>query len=226
MPTPPSLLNDDGSASMATALMMSHHALRRDIEQFAAALHRVDERRGPDLEALREEWRSFGEKLHGHHVDEDTHVFPEVLGKDGGLGPTIDRLIADHRLIDPVLEEGDSAFAALPEVERATAVVVELRTLLDAHLATEEAEVIPFLRDEKEFPAPADDAEADLFAEGFAWSSHGVATDVLEKVYAMVPEIITSRLADARNSYETRCVQVWGSADAGASRTSVPDRSG
>jgi len=35
------LLNEDGSASMATALLMSHHAFRRDIARFAGALEKV-----------------------------------------------------------------------------------------------------------------------------------------------------------------------------------------
>src|SRR5947207_3118189 len=41
MPTPPDLLNDDGSASIATALLMSHHGFRRDIARFAVALENV-----------------------------------------------------------------------------------------------------------------------------------------------------------------------------------------
>jgi hypothetical protein len=39
---PPRLLNDDGTASVATALLMSHHAFRRDTAQLAAALRRLD----------------------------------------------------------------------------------------------------------------------------------------------------------------------------------------
>jgi len=41
MANPPNLLNDDGTASMATAFLTSHHGFRRDIRQFAGALGRM-----------------------------------------------------------------------------------------------------------------------------------------------------------------------------------------
>jgi len=41
----PNLLNDDGTASIATALMSSHHAFRRDLARFAHALVKVRTRR-------------------------------------------------------------------------------------------------------------------------------------------------------------------------------------
>ena len=58
----------------------------------------------------------------------------------------------NHRLIDPLLERGDAAFAELPKTEAAAAVVRELGELLAPHLATEEAELIPYLRGIKGFP--------------------------------------------------------------------------
>jgi hypothetical protein len=202
---------------------MSHHGLRRDLALFAAALERGTEGEGPGIGALPEAWQRFGATLHGHHVEEDTVIFPAVLTLDVQLGPIIDGLVADHRRIDPVLEAGDRAFAALPRTKSAHTTVAELATLLDAHLATEEARVIPFLRDDKVFPPPADDEEAQLYADGFAWSSHGVAPEVLDRVYEWIPESITSRLADARVGYRAWCLRVWGTADSGASTTSVPD---
>ena len=54
--TAPHLLNDDGAASVATALMMSHHAFRRDLSRFAAALEGLDPSRA---ETLNEEWARF-----------------------------------------------------------------------------------------------------------------------------------------------------------------------
>jgi hypothetical protein len=95
--------------------------------------------------------------------------------------------------------------------------------LLDAHLATEEAQVIPLLRGDKKFPAPESDEMAGLIADGFAWSYHGIAPEVLHQVSEMLPESITSKLADARLRYDAQCVRVWGSADAGASHTPIPE---
>lgn len=213
------LLNEDGTASMATMLMSSHHAFRRDLQCFAAALARIADR---DVAALREEWKSFRTSLHHHHQIEDTSMFPGLKQGHSGLAPALARLEDDHRRIDPLLTRGDAAFAALP-APGAAAVIAELQDLLDEHLALEEAEVVPLLRGAREFPPPPDEAALQMYAQGFAWSSHGIAPEVLERVYALLPEELRARLPAARAAFEERCVRVWGSAGAGASRTSVPD---
>ena len=222
MASPPNLLNDDGSASMATMMMMSHHAFRRDLGRFASALVRLTPGDVARAEALRGEWANFHAALHGHHHMEDTAMFPSMQAQNPALGSCIDGLAADHRKIDPLLEEGDRAFAQLPETRGARAIIGELQKLLDPHLATEEAELVPSIRAAKEFPIPPDDAMADMYAQGFAWSSHGIAPDVLEKVYALLPPILTSRLPAARAAFTERCERVWGSAQAGGARTPIP----
>jgi hypothetical protein len=220
MATPPSFLNDDGSASMAAMFMMSHHGLRRDLARFARALARADvAERSP---ALREEWQSYRNTLHGHHHVEDTAIFPSMRARSAELAACIDGLAADHLQIEPLLAQGDAAFAALPSPTAASAVVRELQTLLDAHLAVEEATLVPVLRGATGFPPVASDAEADMFAQGFAWSSHGVAPDILEKVYALLPERLRSRLPAALAAFDARCERAWGTASAGAARTPIP----
>jgi hypothetical protein len=62
-----------------------------------------------------------------------------------------------------------------------------------------------------------------MYAQGFAWSSNGIAPDVVEQVYALLPEILTSRLPAARAAFDARCERVWGTARAGSSRTPIPD---
>src|SRR5262245_21165071 len=163
--TPPNLLNDDGRASMATALMMSHHGFRRDLGELAAALDRLAGGDTARVAAVRDEWTGFHAHLHGHHEAEDNGIFPSLRADHPPLAATIERLAADHRRIDPLLARGDAAFAALPSagaIADASRVIADLRALLDPHLATEEAEVIPHLRDARSFPPPATDAEADL----------------------------------------------------------------
>ena len=95
----PNLLNDDGTASMATAIMMSHHGFRRDLGRFAVALAEPV-RDATKVAALREEWQSFRATLHGHHEAEDHGVFPSMRDKGEAVVKTLDRLTADHRLID------------------------------------------------------------------------------------------------------------------------------
>jgi hypothetical protein len=221
----PNLLNDDGTASMATLLMMSHHAFRRDLGNFAVALARV--RRGDvsNSEALREEWQGFRAALHGHHEVEDTRMFPSMKEQQPALASVFDRLSADHRRIDPLLERGDRAFAPQLAVDEALSVTTELRILLDEHLALEEREVVPLIRGAKEFPAPGSAAELEMYAQGFAWSTHGIAPAVLERVYDMLPKALVDQLPSARAAFEARCVRAWGSAKTGASTTSVPHAS-
>jgi len=219
--TPPTLLDDNKHASMATALMMSHHALRRDLAHFRAALERLDHARIP---ALREEWGNYHSALHGHHLAEDTRMFPGLLAQHAKLAPVVDKLAADHRRIDPLLDRADRAFAELPETAATLAVLAQLAELLDPHLALEEAEIVPLLRDAREFPPPTSEAEAAMYADGFAWSSHGIAEDVLERVYAMLPPIMAPLIAPARAKFQARRDQVWGPVAATQSRTPVPGR--
>lgn len=218
------LLNDDGSASMATALMMSHHAFRRDIARLTTALHKVATGDTAKAEALRAEWSHYRGALHGHHEVEDANILPSVKEQAPELSAVIDGLSADHRRIDPLLERGDQAFSELPETAAALAVASELAALLDAHLATEEANVIPFLRGAKEFPPMPSQEMLEMYAQGFAWASHGVAPEVLSKLDVMLPPDLASRLPAARAAFQERCDHVWGPLAPLSSRTSVPER--
>jgi len=220
----PTLLDEAGEASIATAIMMSHHGFRRDIRRFGVALQALDAGGAGDPAALRDEWRSFRATLHGHHHAEDTGVFPAIGREHEGLRRTLDGLVQDHRRIDPLLDQGDGAFADLPRaVAAAGQVISELGALLDPHLATEEAEVIPHMRAWKAFPPPASAEEAEMLVQGFAWACHGIAPEVLERVYAMLSPEISARLPAARAAFEQRWRRVWGAgAEVTASLTPVP----
>jgi hypothetical protein len=62
-----------------------------------------------------------------------------------------------------------------------------------------------------------------MYAQGFAWSSDGIAPEVLARVDAMLPANVTTRLPAARAAFAERCARVWGATPKGASRTAVPD---
>ena len=223
MTNAPNLLNDDGTASIATALMMSHHAFRRDLARFATALEIVKSGETSRVEALREEWKNYHGALHGHHESEDHGIFPNIAKEHESLRATIERLTAEHHRIDPLLERGDAAFAALPKTDEAFAVVHELRALLDPHLATEEREVVPFLRAMKAFPPPPNDEAAAMYAQGFAWSMDGIAPEVIARVSDMLPDGLRARIPDARAAFDARRERAWGSTKSGAARTPIPD---
>jgi hypothetical protein len=220
--TPPDLLNEDGSASMATAFLLSHHAFRRDIGCFARALAKLDPHDSAKLEAIRQEWKWFRGALHGHHEMEDTRVFPHLRGARPELAAAIDRLSSEHQQIDPLLVRGDAAFGEQLDLVEARRVVSELHSLLDRHLAFEEERVVPNLRSAREFPAPASDEEAAQYAQGFAWSSHGVAPRVLERLGEILSPALANRLPAARAEFEQRWTRTWGDEPTTASTTSVP----
>lgn len=223
MSQPPNLLNDDGSASMATMLLLSHHAFRRDMARFIRAIEQIKAGDTSRVGAVSEEWeKSFRQALHGHHTMEDARVFPDLRSKHPNLASALDTLTQQHHQIDPVLEKGDAAFADLAHPENVEAFLDELKTLLDAHLAFEEAEITPSLRSGTEFPAPADDNMASMYAQGFAWSMQGIAPEVVDKVLQMLPGNVREKLPAAQAAFETRSQRVWGTYTSGSATTSVP----
>ncbi len=205
-------------------LMMSHHAFRRDITRLMRAVAQIKEGDSSRIEAVQGEWKtSYRQALHGHHMMEDTHIFPDIKSKHPLLASTIDTLTEQHHEIDPLLEKGDAAFADLAHPERAETVLHELKALIDRHLAFEEAEITPFLRDGKEFPAPPDDNAAAMYAQGFAWSMQGIAPEVLEQVRKLLPDILLAKLPDAQAEFEARSGRVWGTYTVGSATTPVPN---
>lgn len=221
----PNLLNDDGTASMATLLMTSHHAFRRDILRLIRAVSQIKAGDVSRVEAVREEWdESYRLALHGHHTMEDTNIFPDIRSKHPDLGAALDRLTEQHHLIDPVLEGGDRAFADLANPEKAEALLEELEALIYEHLAFEEAEITPALRDNKEFPMPADDAVAEMYAQGFSWSLQGIAPEVLDQVRKLLPDILLNKLPAAQAEFEVRSKRAWGAYEIGAATTPIPTK--
>jgi hypothetical protein len=218
------LLNEDGTASMATMLMLSHHAFRRDIARLIRAVEQIKAGDHSRDEAVRTEWeKSYRAALHGHHMMEDANIFPDIKSRHPELAEAITTLTDQHHHIDPLLERGDKAFADLAHPEEAAAVLAELKVLLDQHLAFEEAQVTPSLRGTGNFPPPPDDAAAAMYAGGFAWSMQGIAPAVLDQVRKMLPEILTSKLPQAQKDFEDRCTRTWGAYDVGAATTPIPD---
>jgi iron-sulfur cluster repair protein YtfE (RIC family) len=220
----PNLLNDDGTASMATMLLLSHHAFRRDLARFIQAVAHIKAGDTSHLEAVREEWeKSYREALHGHHMMEDANIFPDIRSKHPDLATALDTLTEQHHQIDPVLEKGDATFADLAHPEKAEAMLQELKTLLDEHLTFEEANITPSLREAKEFPAPADDAMITLYAQGFAWSMQGIAPSVTDEVKKLLPEIVLAKLPAAQAEFEKRSERVWGTYTVGSVTTPIPE---
>jgi hypothetical protein len=223
MPQPPNLLNDDGTASMATMLLLSHHAFRRDIARFIRAIAQIKAGDASRAESVRDEWeKSYRRALHGHHMMEDSNIFPDIKSRHPELASALDTLSEQHHRIDPLLEKGDSAFAELAHTENAEAVLNELKSLIDQHLAFEEAQITPSLRGTRDFPAPADDNMAAMYAQGFSWSMQGIAPEVLEQVRKMLPGSVLAKLPTAEAEFEAHSAIVWETYSVGSATTPIP----
>ncbi|MDX2089494.1 MAG: hemerythrin domain-containing protein [Kofleriaceae bacterium] len=220
---PTQLLNDDGTASMATAIMSSHFALLRDLGCFERAVTEILAGDLTRVAPVRDEWTQFHAALHGHHTAEDTGLFPGLRAQHQDLAPALDKLDAQHRAIDPLLADGDRLFVELAgQAEAALVLVRALQQHLREHLADEERAVIAHLREAKQFPVPPTDEAFELYAGGFAWSTAGLAASVTEPLFAMLPPGLRDRLPAAQDAFTARCRKVWGYEHAACAVTSVP----
>ena len=81
-----------------------------------------------------------------HHTIEDVRMFPELRAKDDRLGPVLDRLAAEHRVIHGLLEAVDESLVALVTDPTAltplTIAVDRLSERLGSHLSYEERELV------------------------------------------------------------------------------------
>nr|QEO74308.1 hypothetical protein [uncultured bacterium] len=219
----PALLNTDGTASMATLLMMSHHGLRRDAARLTTGLRAVRDDDRARAAALKEGWEGFKLVLHGHHEAEDQRLFPSLRSQHADLGAAIDSLAADHRTIDPVLERLHVSMSELPAPlarDAALAIMNDLNALLDRHLASEEASVIPILRKVPlQAMPPMPEGELAMMSEGLAWSAEGVAPDIFALATAAMPELVLAKVSAAKVAYAAKCERIWGGVSNATSRT-------
>jgi iron-sulfur cluster repair protein YtfE (RIC family) len=138
-----------------------HDHLRHELEQVRGLIDQVrsgaaraaEARSEINAMALRQnDWTlgaycaSYCRILTEHHALEDAAVFPHLRDRDAALGPVIDQLEAEHRVIHTVLEDLDRA---LVDYIRAPGEFTELQVALDvltdallSHLAYEEQQLV------------------------------------------------------------------------------------
>lgn len=163
-PTPQMLLPGQAAASSGPADMMTmylmHHAFRRDLARFVAAVAATPVEDRATWRALAARWVRFSEVLHHHHTAEDDLIWPYLLERaDAGERETLAAMEEEHGEIDPLLSsvaDGFAAFAAfageqVPEQAEAlhaalSATVVAARAALTRHLDHEETGAIPVLQ--------------------------------------------------------------------------------
>ncbi|WP_367130029.1 nitroreductase/quinone reductase family protein [Saccharothrix sp. HUAS TT1] len=129
------------ASSMGEALKLLHDAFRREL----ATIRREVAASGSTLGAqLKVNCLTACQGLGFHHRSEDNGVFPALRDRFPELGPTLDRLGEEHERLAELLarlqrtvERGDAATLGA-DVDR-------LVGELEAHLAYEEENLIPFL---------------------------------------------------------------------------------
>ncbi|ATY99581.1 MULTISPECIES: nitroreductase/quinone reductase family protein [Streptomyces] len=105
---------------------------------------------------IRQRCLAFCQALEFHHTAEDGHMFPAMEGYHPHLRPVFERLREEHRSIAAV----QSALAALlagvavAEPDDFRAELARMTEQLTAHLAYEEAEILPLLADVPWPPTP------------------------------------------------------------------------
>jgi hemerythrin-like domain-containing protein len=140
-----------------TVMYLMHHAFRRDLTRFAAAVPRTPLADHATWVALAERWERFSEILHHHHSGEDAGIWPFLLGRaDASERETLLAMEAEHEKIDPLLSSAADGFARLaggaadrPREELRAALAVRLaeaKELLGHHLRHEESEAIVILQ--------------------------------------------------------------------------------
>ena len=140
-----------------TGMYVMHHAFRRDLTAFEAAVRNTPVGDAATWRALQARWARFGDVLHHHHEIEDVSIWPVLLRHADVLGDeaatrTLTAMEAEHAEIDPALAACTAGFAAMVEhpcADHRNALDVHVtttRVALGEHLAHEETEALPFLQ--------------------------------------------------------------------------------
>jgi hypothetical protein len=188
----------------ATAMYVMHHAFRRDLAAFAAAVPvtPVDDR--ATWRRLRQRWELFATVLHKHHSGEDAILWPMLLERvdaagDAQAGRTLEEMEAEHEEIDPTLQacaEGFARLAEHPQIEDAAderaALAVRLvaaRERLGAHLRHEERDAMALVQrhltpqDWEELVRELDkDQTPRYLARVLPWAAHGLTPAQIKQI--------------------------------------------
>ncbi len=70
-----------------SGMYVIHHAFRRDLAAFEAAVRATPVGDAPTWAALGARWTRFATVLHHHHGVEDEHLWPVLLGKAPATRP-------------------------------------------------------------------------------------------------------------------------------------------
>ncbi|MFC7363524.1 hemerythrin domain-containing protein [Nocardioides astragali] len=140
-----------------TGMYVMHHALRRDVARFVAAVQNTPISEHAVWTALLARWLVLSDVLHHHHSAEDAELWPllqrhaERAGAQEDL-TTLADMEAEHERLDAALTAGHAAFSAMsdhPCTDHRNALEIRLSAAREAlleHLAHEETQALPMLQ--------------------------------------------------------------------------------
>jgi len=138
-------------------MYLMHHAFRRDLESFTAAVAATPVEHRRAWRALARRWGQFARVLHLHHAGEDEILWPLLFEKvdragDPGGRATLEAMEAEHGEIDPLLSgciDGLNTMAVGGDAGAHTALIEHLaaaRERLGHHLGHEESEAMALVQ--------------------------------------------------------------------------------
>lgn len=137
-----------------TGMYVMHHAFRRDLHRFVAAVSSTPLQATGVWHALAARWAKYEHVLHHHHTIEDEALWPIMhatavrTGSDADRR-TLEQMQAEHGIVAPILDAVSTDFRTMvdepSEYDWRTLAdhIVELRIALTDHLRREETEALP-----------------------------------------------------------------------------------
>ena len=188
----------------AMVMYLMHHAFRRDLAAFAAAVPATPVEDRATWRRLQQRWELFATVLHKHHSGEDAVLWPMLLDRVDAAGDTqgrrtLEEMEAEHEEIDPTLRACADGFARLAEHrqieehadERAALAVrlVAARERLGAHLRHEECDAMALVQrhltpqDWEDLVRELDkDSTPRYLAKVLPWAAHGLTPAQIELI--------------------------------------------
>jgi hemerythrin-like domain-containing protein len=203
-------------------MYMAHHAFRRDLTRFAAAVPNTPVEAVDVWRALAVRWERFSEILHHHHTTEDDVLWPQLLAVVDAAGDTegratLEAMEAEHELIDPLLTscaDGFATMARTPDAgtrDRLAATTAAALESLSHHLRHEETGALPLVQsllsaegwERVEKAAGSGMTPRKLFFL-VPWAADGLSPEQLETVLSTTGGPFRMVLRLSRGGYERR----------------------
>jgi hemerythrin-like domain-containing protein len=200
-------------------MYLAHHAFRRDLVRFAAAVRSTPIEAADVWRALAARWERFSGILHHHHTTEDDVLWPQLLDLVDATGDvrgraTLEDMEAEHALIDPLLAscaEGFAAMAAAPDPatrDRLAAATEAARDTLSDHMRHEETEALPLVQSllseegwQRVETAAGEGKSVRELLFLAPWVADGLTREQLETAYRSVGQALRIAVALTRGRY-------------------------